>query len=241
MLNTQPSRSLWQRHGQKAAAVLIWLGLIGGTVWFARANGLSLAEGVFALIQRMQASAYGPLLYILVYALRPLAFFSAILLTLAGGFLFGPLWGVVFTVIAANTSAMVAYGVGRFLGEGALANHTTGGFLHNYAGRMRSNSFETVLIMRFIFLPYDLVNYLAGFLRIDWKAFLLATALGSVPGTISFVLLGAAASPAEIEALFLGGELPSLDMRVLAASVAMFVVSLLLSRYFKQRAQPSAQ
>ncbi|MCL4862871.1 MAG: VTT domain-containing protein [Caldilineaceae bacterium] len=224
--------------------MLIWLALIGGTVWFARVNGLSLAESVFALIQRMQASAYGPLLYILVYALRPLAFFSAILLTLAGGFLFGPLWGVVFTVIAANTSAMVAYCVGRFLGEGALVNHTTGGLLHNYAGRMRSNSFETVLIMRFIFLPYDLVNYLAGFLRIDWKGFLLATMLGSVPGTISFVLLGAAASPAEIEALFLGGELPTLDVRVLAISVAMFVVSLLLSRYFKrreQRAQPSAQ
>jgi uncharacterized membrane protein YdjX (TVP38/TMEM64 family) len=104
-----------------------------------------------------------------------------------------------------------------------------------YTNRLRNNSFETVLIMRLIFLPYDLVNYLAGFLRIDWKAFLVATAIGSIPATISVVLLGAAASPAEIEQFFLEGKLPSLDGRVLAISVIMFVVSLALARYFKGR------
>lgn len=242
-LKSRPT-PFWQKHWQKLVAVSIWMALIGGYFWFARTNNLSLAATVFALIKLMQDSAYGPLLYILVYALRPLAFFSAILLTLAGGFLFGPLWGVIYTVLAANTSAMVAYLVGRYLGQGAIDNDAAGGFLQNYAGRLRNNSFETVLIMRFIFLPYDLVNYLAGILRIDWKAFLLATALGSLPGTISFVLLGAAASPAEIEALFLGGELPSLDVRVLAVSVAMFVISLVLSRYFRRReeqAPPLAQ
>ena len=62
---------------------------------------------------------------------------------------------------------------------------------------MRDNSFETVLIMRFIFLPYDLMNYMAGFMRIHMRAFILATTLGSIPGTISFVLLGASVSPNE--------------------------------------------
>ena len=45
--------------------------------------------------------------------------------------------------------------------------------------------------MRLLFLPYDLVNYVCGALRITWSSFLLATALGSLPGTVSFVLLGA--------------------------------------------------
>jgi uncharacterized membrane protein YdjX (TVP38/TMEM64 family) len=94
---------------------------------------------------------------------------------------------------------------------------------------MRRNSFETVLIMRFIFLPYDLVNYLAGFLRIDWKAYLLATALGSIPGTVSFVLFGAS-----FDGDFSGG-LPSVDPRALAASVTIFLISIGLSRYFKSR------
>ena len=49
------------------------------------------------------------------------------------------------------------------------------------------------------------------------------------------MLLGASATPADIENLFLNGEIPSLDWRVLAASVVIFVVSLVLSQFFKRR------
>ncbi len=219
------------RHWQKVVALLLWVGLFAVYRWYATANDLGPVEAVRALIQLMQTSAYGPLIYIVLYALRPLLFFSSILLTLAGGFIFGPVWGILYTVIAANTSAMVAYVVGYFFGQGLLADDGSDGVIQRYAARMRKDSFETVLIMRFIFLPYDLVNYLAGFLRIDWKAFLLATALGSIPGTISFILFGAA-----IEGDF-DGSIPSLNPRVLAVSVGLFVVSLALSRYFKRREQ----
>jgi hypothetical protein len=81
------------------------------------------------------------------------------------------------------------------------------------------------------------VNYLAGFLRIHYMPFLLATVLGSIPGTIAFVLLGSSLSPDEITNMFLTGELPTLDWRPLAISASMFVASILLSRYFKRRDQ----
>ena len=226
------SPSSWLgRHWQKLVALGLWVGILAAYRGYAVANGLGPVEAVGQLIQLMQTSAYGPLIYILLYALRPLLFFSSVLLTLAGGFIFGPVWGILYTVIAANSSAMVAYVVGYYFGQGLLADDGSDGVIQRYAARMRKDSFETVLIMRFIFLPYDLVNYLAGFLRIDWKAFLLATALGSIPGTISFILFGAA-----IEGDF-DGTIPSLNPRVLAISVTLFVVSLLLSRYFKRREQ----
>ena len=120
-----------------------------------------------------------------------------------------------------------------------LEGGESAGLMRRYAERMRSDSFETVMIMRFVFLPYDLVNYLAGFLRISFRPFILATILGSIPGTISFTLLGATLSPAAIQDLFVTGQLPSLDYRVLLASAIMFVVSLALSRYFKRREQSS--
>ena len=229
---TPPESSSWLgRHWQKVVALLLWVGIFAVYRWYATANDLGPVEAVGQLIRLMQTSAYGPLIYILLYALRPLLFFSSVLLTLAGGFIFGPVWGIVYTVIAANTSAMVAYVVGYFFGQGLLADDGSDGVIQRYAARMRKDSFETVLIMRFIFLPYDLVNYLAGFLRIDWKAFLLATALGSIPGTISFILFGAA-----IEGDF-DGTIPSLNPGVLAISISLFVVSLALSRYFKRREQ----
>lgn len=237
--SSQPS--FFSRHGQKLVALAIWIGLIVAFTWYTRTNDLTLTEGVLRIINLMQTSAYGPLIYIILYALRPLTLFSSVLLTVAGGFVFGPAWGIFYTVIAANISATVAYVVGRYFGKGMLDGLNSDGFVQRWTTRMRENSFITVLIMRFIFLPYDLVNYLAGFLRIAYLPFILATIIGSIPGTIAFVLLGAAASPAEIEQFFLTGDIPSLDGRVLAISFAMFAVSLVLSYIFKrrERSQPA--
>ena len=229
----------WAKHWQKVVAAAIWVLLIGGLITVMRANALTLPELFLAGIEWASAHPLAPLAYIVIYAVRPLTLFSSVLLTLAGGFLFGPLWGVLYTVIGANLSATVAFFVGRYFGQGVLDEESAGGLVQRYARRLRENSFETVLIMRFIFLPYDLVNYLAGFLRIRYGSFLLATVLGSIPGTIAFVLLGASLSPDEITAMFLTGELPSLDWRPLAVSAVMFVVSLGLSRYFRRR-EPAA-
>lgn len=229
--------SWWKKHWQKAAAAAIWIGMIAALILYMRANDLTLSELFLAGMAWVQDNPLAPLAYIVIYAIRPLTLFSSVLLTLAGGFLFGPVWGVVYTVIGANLSATVAFFIGRYFGQGVLDDASSGGLIQRYAQRMRANSFETVLIMRFIFLPYDLVNYLAGFLRISYWPFLLATVLGSIPGTIAFVLLGSSLSPAEITNMFLTGELPRLDWRPLAVSAIMFVVSIVLSRFFKRREQ----
>jgi uncharacterized membrane protein YdjX (TVP38/TMEM64 family) len=230
-----PPKSFWARHWQKLVAATLWIGLIACGVWWMRVNDLTLAEAVLQALRWMQTSPVAPLLYIVLYALRPLTLFSATLLTIAGGFLFGPFWGILYTVIAANTSASVAFAIGRYFGQDLLTGDTGNSLAARYAGRMRTHSFETVLIMRFIYIPYDLVSYLSGLLRIRYLPFILATALGSIPGTIAFVLLGASASPDDIEQLFLTGQLPSLHWGVLAASVGMFVISLLLARMFRRK------
>lgn len=231
--------SWWTRHWQKAVAAALWVFMLAALLLYTRANDLTLSELFLAGMAWVQDNPFAPLAYIVIYALRPLTLFSSLLLTLAGGFLFGPVWGVVYTVIGANLSATVAFFIGRYFGRGVLDDESSSGWMQRYARRMRENSFVTVLIMRFIFLPYDLVNYLSGFLRIRYWSFLLATVIGSIPGTIAFVLLGASLSPAEITDMFLTGRLPTLEWRFLAISAAMFVLSIALSRYFKRREQGS--
>ena len=223
----EKEQSFIEKHWQKGVALLLWGILLGAYFWYTSANNLGPLQAGQQLVELMQNSVYGPLIYIAFYMLRPLFFFSAIILTLSGGFVFGPILGVLYTVVASNLSSMVAYGIGRYFGQDALDADESSGLIQRYADRMRNNSFETVLIMRFIFLPYDLVSYLAGFLRIDWKAFILATALGSIPGTISFVLVGASSGLTE--------EGLEFNPWVLLPAGIIFVVSLVLSRYFKRR------
>lgn len=230
------SESFLSRHWQKLVALGLWGVLIAAYFYYASANSLTPLGALQNLLGILQHPVYGPLLFIGLYTLRPLIFFSAAILTIAGGSLFGPVLGVVFTVIGANMSALVAYFIGRYFGEGLLDdNEDEEAFVKRYAARMRKDSFETVMIMRFIFLPYDLVNYLAGLLRIDWKAFILATVIGSIPGTIAFSFFGAS-----IDLSSYDGGAPDFDWRVLVAGVVIFIVSIVLSRYFKRREQLNA-
>ena len=180
------------------------------------------------LLDFLTQGFWGPLIYILLYAIRPLILFPSTILTLAGGFVFGPVLGVLYTMIASNISSTIAFFVGRFFGEGMLKDDGSDGLIQRYARRMREHSFETVMIMRFIFLPYDAVSYLAGFLRIKFWPFILATALGSIPGTIAFIGFGAS-----IESF--NGTLPKLNPVTFGVSVVIFIISIALSRIFKKQ------
>jgi uncharacterized membrane protein YdjX (TVP38/TMEM64 family) len=215
------------RH--KYIGIGLWVIVLSAYFAYSYLNNVTPLQTVRQLIELMSGSVWGPLIYMLLYLLRPLLFFSATLLTVAAGYLFGPVLGVLYTIVASNASSMVAYGLGRYLGAGLL--HEAGGaaLISQYSERMRRNSFEAVLTMRFLFLPYDLVSYLSGFLKINWRGFLTATVLGSIPGTISFVLFGAG-----IQGNF-GEQLPTLDVRTLALGGLMFITSLAFARYLRRR------
>lgn len=220
-----------KQHGTRFIALLFWLSLIIGYWVYSQQNDLTIGESIRQVAGWLTGNWYGPVLYIVIYALRPLLFFPATLVSILSGFLFGPVWGVVYTVLGSNSSAMLAYGVGRYFGQGVLDVEKSSGLIQKYARRLRENSFEAVLVMRLIFLPYDLVHYMAGFLKTDWKAFLLATIIGTIPGTISIVLIGA--SFGTIDEL-LAGEI-NLNPVALGVSVVLIGVSIAISRFLKRR------
>jgi uncharacterized membrane protein YdjX (TVP38/TMEM64 family) len=228
MAEPAPEKTFLQQNGQKITALIFWLGLIFLYRWYATANSLSPLQVVQQFIEFMKNGLWGVLIYIVLYAVRPLILFPSTILTIAGGFVFGPFLGVLYTIIASNISSSIAYYVGQFFGEDLLKDDGSNGLIQRYARRMRENSFETVMVMRFIFLPYDLVSYLAGFLKIKFIPFITATALGSIPGTIAFIGFGAS-----IESF--DGVLPKLNPTTLAFSVFIFIVSIALSRMFKKR------
>jgi len=223
---TPPPGARRRRH--RIAVAALWILLIGGYQLWAWRSGLGPGESARRLVDAIQGSVWGPVVFTLLYLARPLLLFSAAVLTVAGGFLFGPWLGLLVVFIASNASAMVAYAVGRWFGTGELTAGGEGRKLAAYADRMRSRSFETVLTLRLLLVPYDLVSYLAGFLRIRPWAFLAGTALGAVPGTVAFVLAGASIEEFD-------GGVPSLDPRTLVASGVLLVASLVLVRVVRRR------
>jgi uncharacterized membrane protein YdjX (TVP38/TMEM64 family) len=222
------STAAWVQRGVVAG---IWVAAIVGWQVHQSSTGRSVTESAQSFIDVVGGSWWGVFAYVLVYLARPIVLFPASILTIVGGILFGPVLGVLVVVLAANASAMIAYGVGRLLGRplaGDSSDSADASIARRWSNRMRTHSFETVLVMRLLFLPYDLVNYLAGLLRLRWMPFLLATALGSLPGTVSFVLLGASLDRVDEG---LGG----IDPVALVASMVIFVVSLVVAQVLRRR------
>ncbi len=217
-----------ETKAKRIIIALTWMSAVVGWLLYQRSTGLGTVGSLQNFIDVASGAWWALLAFIVVYSIRPLVLFPATLLTVAGGLLFGPVVGVVATIIGANASAMVAYSVARSFGSQGDSDPDSESLMQRWASRLREDSFVTVLLMRFAFLPYDFVNYAAGFLRIKPIPFLIATALGSLPGTVSFTLAGAS-----ITTLEEGVE--GIDATVLMASGVIFVVSLVIAQMVKRR------
>ena len=195
------------------------------------ANMMALSH----VIQYVSTSAYGPLLYMGFYAIQPPFFFSEALLTVAGGFLFGPVWGMLYAIVGSNAEAMYSYTLGRYFGPRILEKLNATEMAERYGEPLKKNPFETILTMRLLMVPHDIISCVAGTLQVEWKPFLLATAIGSIPTTTSLVLFGSSITTGAL------GTVPSINRSVLAASGAIFVSSIAFSRYLKRQQEVEAE
>lgn len=191
-----------------------WLASLIAFWLFSRAQGASPVALLNALLMSLQTHPLSPLLLFGLYLVRPFLLLPVTLLTLASGLLFGAFWGFIYAAVATLVSATIAYAFGRF-----FARELPGRFGWVLSARLARYPFETVLLSRFMLLPGDLVNYLAGFLRVRLGAFLAATAIGGVPGLLVGVLAGAS-----LEGDLSGGV--HLNIWYLVASATLLCLSL---------------
>ncbi len=230
---TSDDKTFLQKHGSKLIGLGFWVLMLACYAFYVQRNNLTVADAAEQVTALITGTVWGPIIYVVIYWMRPLLFFPSIIGTMLGGFFFGPI-GILYAVIGGNGSAMVAYLIGRFFGQGILDSNDSNGLLQTYSNRLRDNSFETILIMRLILLPYDWVSFFCGFLKIAWLPFLLGTAIGSVVGTASFALLGT--SYGTLDEL-LSGEI-SADPRAITLSIVLILLSILISRLLKRRENP---
>lgn len=220
--------NIWVR---RSIVIGVWVGVIVAFQIYRVSSGLDTADALQQFTRTAANSWWAVLIFIALYLLRPLLLVPGALLTVVGGMLFGAWLGIPIVLVAANGSALVAFGIGvLFIGPRSAVEQTeTAETLRaRWADRMRRNAFESILLMRLIFLPYDLVSYTAGMLRMRWQPFLAANAIGILPGTVAFVLLGASLTD-------LSEGIGGIDIRILGVSLVLFIVSVAISQVIKRR------
>lgn len=224
------------RRNVKYLAAMVWLSLLGALFTWAHAQGMDTVQIVELVYNTLAHHPLAPVAYIVIYAIRPLTFFPAMWLTLAAGGLFGFGLGVVYTIVGENLSAAVAYWIARFFGTPEEEGEDPTRQLQTSRRLLREEAFPTVIVLRAVYLPFDLVNYACGLLRVPWWPYFFGSAIGLLPPMITFVSFGATVDFEVFLADAGGFDVAALINREqLAISGALVVASAMIAWYAHSR------
>ncbi|MEQ1697480.1 MAG: VTT domain-containing protein [Hyphomicrobiaceae bacterium] len=180
------------------------------------------------------AAAYVALYTVVVALSLPVG----VVLTLAGGLLFGVPWGAILAITGATIGATALFVIARSA-FGDTLRDKAGPFLASMADGFSKDAFNYLLFLRLVpAFPFWVVNLAPALLGMKLTPFVIATAIGIIPGTTIFSLFGAG-----LGAVFERGEEVSLkavlNPTLIAALVGMGVLSLLpiAIRRWRERAQ----
>ncbi len=133
---------------------------------------------------------WAPILFMLLYACATVLFVPGSVLTVAGGALFGPLWGTLWNLTGATFGAALAFLVARYVGSDWVARRA-GERLASLIRGVEEEGWRFVAFVRLVPLfPFNLVNYAFGLTRIRLTEYVLASFVCMAPGTLAYAYLG---------------------------------------------------
>ena len=116
---------------------------------------------------------------------------GATIMTLTGGFLFGIPLGASLTVIGATLGATLLFLITRSA-AGDFLRHRAGPFLGRMSEGFSKDAFNYLLFLRLVpAFPFWAVNLAPALLGMRLVPFVVATALGIIPGTAVYTAFGA--------------------------------------------------
>jgi uncharacterized membrane protein YdjX (TVP38/TMEM64 family) len=165
---------------------------------------------------------------------------GAIWLTIGGGFLFGPFLGTALSASSATIGATILFLAAQSaLGGGLRAR--AGGFIDRLEKGFQDNQFSYLLTLRLLpVAPFFGVNLAAAFLGVRLRTFIIATAIGILPGGFVYAWLGSG-----IEHVIASGAKPDLKIifapQVIGPLMGLAALALLPTvwKFVSQRGKPA--
>jgi len=134
--------------------------------------------------------AWGPVVFIALYAVAVVAAVPGSVLTIAAGAMFGSVLGVGVVSIASTLGAAMAFAVARWFARDSVARWLTRSDKFAKLDRMTNEHGAIIVaITRLVPLfPFTLLNYGFGLTRVPFRTYVLWSWLCMLPGTILYVV-----------------------------------------------------
>jgi len=214
-------------YGTKLVAMFLWLTIFFLARTYMLQNKLSVMALANKLLDFITSSPSAPFIYLVFASARPFLLIPATIITMIAGSAFGLRNGFIYATIGSIISAVFPYIAGHFL-SGKQTGKRPNGIL-KYAHYIKKQPFQSTLILRLLYLPFDPISYVAGLAGADFTGFMLATLLGNVVSTLSFVAIGASWEGISQEGV------PMFNIQTLLLSLVLIFTSFAVSRVLKQK------
>lgn len=177
----------------------------------------------------LDSGYFAPLIYIIAFSLVPLTFFPDSLLAILGGTIFGLSRGFLYTSVGALIGGSISFFISRILGQ-SFVERLENDKLKNIQNLLKDNGFLMILLLRLIPLfPFDLISYGAGLTKISYKDFILGTLIGTIPGILVFVNLGAQWISFNKESIYL-----SVSLLILFIIISLFLKKIYINKHLSK-------
>ena len=207
--------------------------------------GFAIASYFFPVVPAIQAlSAWvgglgpaGALLLALFLGIGSLFFMPASPFIIAGSFVFGFPLGVAAALIGVALGAAGGFCLSRgFLRKDIAAHFTKNATFRAIDMAIEKEGWKIVILLRLCPIPFGLANYLYGLTAVHFRAYLVATLIGSLPSLLLFCQLGSAGK-AGLDEIASGhaGQSP-VHLAVLAISVVATLCAIVLIPFFARKA-----
>src|SRR5262245_50718357 len=134
---------------------------------------------------------WGPIVFVLGYAVAVVALVPAFLLTLAAGAIFGLGSGVLYVFVAAVLGSSAAFLISRYVARGAIERRLAGNARFAAIDRaVGEQGRKIVFLLRLSpAFPFTLLNYGLGLTNVRFVDY-VAASVGMLPGTLLYVYYG---------------------------------------------------
>jgi uncharacterized membrane protein YdjX (TVP38/TMEM64 family) len=176
-----PVHSLWLR-------LLLFAAVLGALLVVGRVFGSHLP----ALASWVRdVGPWGPVVFIIAYALACIVLVPASVLTLAAGAIFGLVKGTSLVFVAATLGSVVAFLISRHVARGMVERRIASDRRFRAIDRAIGESgFKIVALLRLSpIVPFSFLNYALGLTQVRFADYLMAS-VAMLPGTILYVYYG---------------------------------------------------
>lgn len=133
---------------------------------------------------------WAPAGFVLLFALATVLFAPGSLFGLAGGFLFGPVFGTLWNLFGATLGATLAFLAARYVASEWVAQRAAGR-LQQLLDGVQAEGWRFVALTRLVpLVPFNLLNYALGLTRIRVAEYAATTFVCMVPGAAAYAWLG---------------------------------------------------